>query len=527
MSLQYKNYLKLTLFDLEAKDSSSKEIPPFKLKISFNNQTHESEKITSSKFAFPGGKCFYFELSSIDPNESIVISAIGTSWVVFNSTLATVSIPFQENIQKFNDQKTSYNLTSASLNISLTCSIWCEFTSNNTTTDMNTSMLNKTYTNAKIQNDISVYDNINAILNNTTNMQCHLMNDTVEHNNILMDNSNVFSPFSDRINSSTLNNISMVNGFGLSCNDLMGLIEQYAEKNNVDSEVIEKLKSQINSLKEKEESIKAQQIANTKNIEKIKEKEIALNKEKTKLEEKIKAFKESQAEFDKKNKNLADNTLKFENELTQYVLSREVYDNTNNLFYSLNHYIATGVDISSTDTQSDSSALPTGTNGISPTRSPSTSVEKSKSKEIIMETVSKYLPNANTKSHPPTAQINLNNFDYQTPKNEKFIENKLIDSLECNFIPHKTNNKTCHNKKTKVIKRNNNDNTVNISKKKVSTIGQTMQIFNRANKNNIGFTKSNYKRDFSSQNNNTGIKSEIALSNHKAMMIMSHKKPKV
>ena len=44
MSLQYKNFLKLTLFDLEARDSSSKEIPPFKLKISFNNQTHESEK---------------------------------------------------------------------------------------------------------------------------------------------------------------------------------------------------------------------------------------------------------------------------------------------------------------------------------------------------------------------------------------------------------------------------------------------------------------------------------------------------
>ena len=121
MSLQYKNFLKLTLFDLEAKDSSSKEIPPFKLKISFNNQTHESEKITTSKFAFPGGKCFYFELSSIDPNESIIISAVGTSWMVFNSTLATVSIPFQENIQKFNDQKTTYNLLSSSLNISLTC----------------------------------------------------------------------------------------------------------------------------------------------------------------------------------------------------------------------------------------------------------------------------------------------------------------------------------------------------------------------------------------------------------------------
>lgn len=522
MSLQYKNFLKLTLFDLEAKDSSSKEIPPFKLKISFNNQTHESEKITTSKFAFPGGKCFYFELSSIDPNESIIISAVGTSWMVFNSTLATVSIPFQENIQKFNDQKTTYNLLSSSLNISLTCSIWCEFTSNNTTTDMNTSILNKTYTNAKIQNDISAYDNINAMLNNTTNMQCHLMNDTVDHNNTMMENSNVFSPFSDRINSSTLNNISMANGFGLNCNDLMGLIDQYAEKSNVDSEVIEKLKSQINSLKEKEESIKAQQLANTKNIEKIKEKEIALNKEKTNLEEKIKKFKASQSEFDKKNKNLSENTLRFENELTQYVLSREVYDNTNSLFYSLNHYIATGVDISSNDTQSDT--VPTSINGLSPTRSPTTSLEKSKSKEIIMETVSKYLPNSNnTKSHPPTAQINLNNFDYQTPKNEKFIENKLIDSLECNFIPHKTNNKTC-NKKTKVIKRNNNDNTVNISKtKKVSSIGQTMQVFNRANKNNIGFTKSNYKRDFSSQNNNTGIKSDVALSSHKAM-IMSHKK---
>ena len=150
------------------------------------------------------------------------------------------------------------------------------------------------------------------------------------------------------------------------------MIDQYAEKSNVDSEVIEKLKSQINSLKEKEESIKAQQLANTKNIEKIKEKEIALNKEKTNLEEKIKKFKASQSEFDKKNKNLSENTLRFENELTQYVLSREVYDNTNSLFYSLNHYIATGVDISSNDTQSDT--VPTSINGLSPTRSPTTSL---------------------------------------------------------------------------------------------------------------------------------------------------------
>ena len=561
MSLQHKNYIKITLFDSDISPSSLNDPPPYKIKIKFNSQTHETEKINTSRYSFPGGKCFYFELSPSSPNlqgESITISAIGTSWMVFNSTLSSISIPFYENIQNFNDQKKTYTLSSPTQNdfcIELKCSIWCEFASSNNQTQNETSMLNKTYTNVKCQNDLSYYENITAALNNTTN--AHRRN-SIENcinnsSNTITECNSILSPFSERQNSSNINNISNIS-FGLGCNEILSMIDAFLEKNGNDTDTIERIKNQVNALKEKEESIKNQQIINNKNLEKIKEKETALNKEKIKLEEKIKKFKATQSEFDKKNLNLAQSTLKFENELTQYVISREIYDNTKSLFYSINHYIQSGVDITSDQSNITSETQQTTQYDASTSlrnsipNNPTPSNSKSKTKEVVMETVSKYLPPQNdnkAKHSPPIAQINLNFYDYQTPKNEKHIENKLIDSLECNFIPHvmknnhDNNGNTKTNKKGKVVKRNSNIvstndnvNMSNISKIKTknisSSIGQTMQALNRANKNNIMFNTNNkssyYKRDFSSSNNNgnNSTKNDISLSSHK--VVVSHKK---
>ena len=104
---------------------------------------------------------------------------------------------------------------------------------------------------------------------------------------------------------------------------------------------------------------------------------------------------------------------------------------------------------------------------------------------------------------------------------------------------HDNNGNTKTNKKGKVVKRNSNIvstndnvNMSNISKIKTknisSSIGQTMQALNRANKNNIMFNTNNkssyYKRDFSSSNNNgnNSTKNDISLSSHK--VVVSHKK---
>ena len=129
--------------------------------------------------------------------------------------------------------------------------------------------------------------------------------------------------------------------------DILGLIDAYVEKNNgnVDMEIIEKLRNQAKTLKEREESLKNQQLKDNELIKKMKEKENNLNKEKTKLEEKIKKFKKEQNDFNKKNISINQSTLYFEQELSKHLIEKEISNQSNNLFYNLNYFIATGQDI--------------------------------------------------------------------------------------------------------------------------------------------------------------------------------------
>lgn len=53
MSMQYKNYLKITLF--KVKICNDKEIGNFKLKMSIGNSYYDTDKITTREFEF-GGK---------------------------------------------------------------------------------------------------------------------------------------------------------------------------------------------------------------------------------------------------------------------------------------------------------------------------------------------------------------------------------------------------------------------------------------------------------------------------------------
>ena len=61
MSLQYKNYLKFSLFSSEISQETLNTLTNYKLRIEFNNKFYETDKITIPTTEFKGAKCFYFE----------------------------------------------------------------------------------------------------------------------------------------------------------------------------------------------------------------------------------------------------------------------------------------------------------------------------------------------------------------------------------------------------------------------------------------------------------------------------------
>ena len=569
--MQYKNYIKFSLFECKIcdDDPSNQNLGTYKIKISFNQQIVETEKISSNYKEFKGGKCYYFEIPNNTINNETLyleISAIGTSWMVFNSTLCSLFIPFFDNINNFNDQKQNYYLKNKKGNniIAILSSIWCEYSSNNNNSITNNDLtfnngINKTFcnnnnfSNSRIIGDISSYElsgNLNNTMVNRNNFVYHFYNnskDSTNSNNNLNDTStntildnnlgennnhhnSTFSPYSERINITNLvgiNNISSFNNNKKNNNntyDILGLIDAYVEKNNgnVDMEIIEKLRNQAKTLKEREESLKNQQLKDNELIKKMKEKENNLNKEKTNLEEKIKKFKKEQNDFNKKNISINQSTLYFEQELSKHLIEKEISNQSNNLFYNLNYFISTGQDIPITiqteKINKQNYILNNISNNENLNQDDNKKYKKEEKKELILETVTKYIPQDKNqknkiKIHPPVAQINLNFYDYQTPKNEKYFENKLLDSLESNFTPH---NKNIDNKKGKIMKRNNNENN-NFSKFKSNktNITTTTSQVNRTKINVFGNNKNPIKRD-KSQNKN-----EISMSGHKAF---SHKK---
>lgn len=406
-----KNYLKFTL--LKCKYLEGNPPSPYKIKIAFNEQCFESEKISGKEIEYGGGKCFYFPLPQVITEEqSIVISAVNSTWMVFNNTIASLVINYNSNVNNFNDQKKWYNLTLKGANvISVLASIWCEFSNDSSLTGLNISVLNNTYSSPINLSGIPL-------------PMVSPLNNTINH---IGKHSSSFNP-----------NITYE----------VGEIEKMLEKCGEKDEEYEKLKTQVNTLKEKENFIKTLQQKNNQNLEKIKEKEINLNKDKTNLEDKIKKFKQSQIELEKKNYSLTQNSLKLENESAKFLIQREIESNTNQLFYNLNFFIHTQQDI-----------------------------EMNPSPNIKLD-IKQEIKDSPSPKNVPIAQINLSNYDFQTPKNEKF-ENKLIDSLECNLASNE-------NKKGKNAKRNDSSKV-----KKNNHIGQTIQTFKNKNKltKNVSYKK--------------------------------------
>lgn len=380
----------------------------------------------------------------------------------------------------------------------------------------------------------------------------------------------IFSPFSDRNQSNNILNDNIININNSNNDNIISILQEYLDNNQgeCDKELNERIKKKVALLIEKEERIKQQQIKNAQALERIREKENQLNKDKELLEEKIRKFKHTQSEFEKKSMSLAQSSLLFEKDLANYIIEREIYENCKENFFTLNYTLSTNQNIPITTLMNDlTSSFNHLSKNVKIDMKKFNMKKENKKKEVVVENVNKYIAikpkrdsqssssssnkiskqlnntgiglglssnvvNLNTttinvsdininasnnetrnltskKVSPPIAQINLNYYDYQTPKNEVFIENKLLDSLECNFQPagnkqkcDGSSNGNSNSNDVKLKKRNeinsNNDNNTNsnnhnIMKTKVKNnsnngLQQYNQINNNSNNGN-GYTK--------------------------------------
>jgi len=129
--MQNKSFLKLSLYECKfEKNSKLQDYGNFKLSISFNSQTFTTEKISINHNKFKSGKFFYFEIpQKIDDNSNLTISAIGTSWMFFNTVLCSGEINYKKNLSNFNDKKYWYPLKNKENKelMQILISIWTEY----------------------------------------------------------------------------------------------------------------------------------------------------------------------------------------------------------------------------------------------------------------------------------------------------------------------------------------------------------------------------------------------------------------
>ena len=137
--MQNKNFLKLSLYECKFdKNSQITDFGNFKLSISFNSKTFTTDKININHTKFKSGKFFYFEIpQKIDDNQNITISAIGTSWMFFNSIICSCEINYKKNLSNFNDKKYWYSLKNKENNeiMQILISIWTEYSILDTNND--------------------------------------------------------------------------------------------------------------------------------------------------------------------------------------------------------------------------------------------------------------------------------------------------------------------------------------------------------------------------------------------------------
>ena len=164
--MQNKNFLKLSLYECKLeKNIQLSDFGNFKMSISFNSKTLTTDKINISHSKFKSGKFFYYEIpNTIDDKENISISAIGTSWMFFNSVICSGEINYKKNLSIFNDKKFWYPLKNKENKeiMQILISIWTEYSilDNNNNNDG--------YAQSSKLADISLFNEKSSFINNSS-----------------------------------------------------------------------------------------------------------------------------------------------------------------------------------------------------------------------------------------------------------------------------------------------------------------------------------------------------------------------
>ena len=237
--MQNKNFLKLSLYECKFDKNQLSDYGNFKLSISFNSKSFTTDKININHTKFKGGKFFYFEIpQTIDENQNLSISAIGTSWMFFNSIICSGQINYKKNLSNFNDKKFWYSLKNKENKeiMQILISIWTEYSILDNTTDLEGIQQSKLF-DISLINDKSSFINHSSIfnltftekndktkLNNTTIVKTQrdsnnpnkptkglVMNSNKETNpSFIQDNLNI-NKTSNNIILNTLNNTNKIN----------------------------------------------------------------------------------------------------------------------------------------------------------------------------------------------------------------------------------------------------------------------------------------------------------------------------
>ena len=163
--MQNKNFLKLSLYECKLdKNSQLSDYGNFKLSISFNNKNFVTDKININHTKFKSGKFFYFEIPQIiDDNQNLSISAIGTSWMFFNSVICSCEINYKKNLSNFNDKKYWYPLKNKDNKeiMQILISIWTEYSILDSSSD-------PAYGQSSKLADISLFNDKSSFINHSS-----------------------------------------------------------------------------------------------------------------------------------------------------------------------------------------------------------------------------------------------------------------------------------------------------------------------------------------------------------------------
>jgi len=388
--MQNKNRLKITLYEYKLEQNSTlSEFSNFYISISFNSKTVTTDKINiNSSPKFKSGIIFNFDIpDQISEKQSIVISSIGTSWMLFNTVICSCEINYLNNISNFNNVKRWYvmhnkeNKETMKILISISLIDLNNYKNdqeniklfdiplfntknsfiNNSTITNNSFVENKELIPKKLNTSIISKTQRHKIKEKNSNpnifsndLFLHLYNNTND-SSIITENKSINNnkkkeeiKYNNTENKSCLLNDKYINFLdenkkdeNTDINQIITLINKY-EKEGGNKNKVKQFMEKINLIKEKETNFEKEKELYDENMKKLKEKNKILDKERKTFEKKLSRFNEEKKEFENKKLKLIKFINEYEKEKNNFYNKQKIDMNNKEIFHNLNYYIATG-----------------------------------------------------------------------------------------------------------------------------------------------------------------------------------------